>query len=104
MATRLYKDGDRMAIETDADTEGMFLEDFAVALEELIETGRHEHDWEFQFRFWLPEMVDICCAYRGYKNEVVKRTLYIAGEWGLPGQPEVEISGGEVKRLRNAGS
>ncbi len=33
----------------------------------------------FQFSFWLPQIVNICCKYRGYKSSVLARQLLISG-------------------------
>ena len=98
MRTRLYKNGDHMAIETDAINERAFLEDISTALSALIDSGTHEGDWEFQFGYWLPQIVDICCVYRGYKTEteVSKRTLLIAGVWDITVPLEVEVIDGRA--------
>jgi len=70
-----------MSIVTDAKDEREFLDQMSEAFTELVESGRYDGDWEFQFNFWLPQMVDICCAYRGYKNGVMIRKQFIAGEF-----------------------
>jgi len=75
----LHKDGDNMAIETDAKDEGDFLQSMGALLSQAIDAGDFAGDWEFQFSFWLPQMVDICCKLRGYKNEVHERRVLIAG-------------------------
>ena len=77
----LYKDGNVMGIATDEKTEPQFIEEISQLLGELIEEKEYEHDWEFQFFHWLPQIVDICCKYRGYKApDVDERILYIAGD------------------------
>jgi len=78
--TELFKDGDHLSIVTDAKDEGEFLLEVCEALDVLIGKGTFEGDWDFQLGFWLPEIVDICCAYRGYKSTVAKRVMYIAGD------------------------
>jgi hypothetical protein len=78
---KLYKDGDHMSIVTEAKDEREFLENLAALLSRLIDSGRHEGDWEFQLMRWLPQTVDICCKMRGYKVETVReRTVLIAGD------------------------
>lgn len=79
MSIRLYKDGDQMAIETDCEKEETFIEGMSLLLEDLIDKDEFIGDWEFQFRFWLPCIVDLCCAYRGYKNDVEIRKSLLAG-------------------------
>jgi hypothetical protein len=37
-------------------------------------------DWEFQFEKWLPQIVDICCKYRGYKNSVIEKKVLMSGD------------------------
>ena len=67
---QLFKDGDRMAIVTDAPTEDQFIRAFSDLLSRMIDDGQYEGDWEFQLGFWLPQVVDICCQYRGYSRDV----------------------------------
>jgi len=75
----LFKEGAHMSVKTDANSEGEFMDQFCEALAELIDKGWAKDDWKFQFHYWLPQLVDICCAYRGYKTGVEKKTVYIAG-------------------------
>ncbi len=75
----LYKDGDHMAIKTDCLDERDFIQELSAFLNQLIYEGEYEGDWEFQLRWWLPQVIDIACAYRGYKAPVEKRTIYITG-------------------------
>jgi len=74
-----YKDSDAMAIRTDAVTDTEFLEGCAKALSEMIEQQAQAGDWEFSLGFWIPQIVDIACSLRGYKSEVVTRTVRSAG-------------------------
>lgn len=90
----LYKDGDDMVIVTDAQTEGGFLNEFAELLAAMIENGTFDSDWEFQLRFWLPSVVDICCKYRGYKTDVLEKRVLCAGGSGFSGFPPL------VSRIR----
>ena len=78
MTTKLFKDGDRMAIQTDAPTEDQFMEDFSHILADMADHGTFESDWDFQFRIWLPQVVEVCCAYRGYKTTVSSKRQIIA--------------------------
>ena len=74
-----YKDGDAMAIRTDAATDSEFLDGCSSVISEMIEKGLYGNDWEFQLGFWLPQIVDIACSLRGYKSEVVTRTMRSTG-------------------------
>ena len=107
----LYKDGDHMAIKTDAMDEREFLDDISELFSEMIGDGKfigvadeggieigeslkefaEKHgkqlwcDWAFQFNYWLGNIVDICCKYRGYKNSVHEKKVLIAGTTSLSG-------------------
>lgn len=38
------------------------------------------NDWDFQFSNWLPQVIEICCKFRGYKSAVSEKRVLIAGE------------------------
>lgn len=101
----LYKDGDHMAIKTNAINEHVFLCEMSKLLSDMIARGMffnpsfedsdpaalaqaatedkdliYDNDWEFQFYYWLPLIVDICCKYRGLKSDVQERVELIAGD------------------------
>ena len=90
---KLYKDGDTMAILTDANDEREFSESFADALSLLIESGKYVGDWSFQLERWLPQYVEICCKYRGYKSNVKEKRLLTAGEFPYAEQFKVSEAG-----------
>lgn len=75
----LYKEGREMAIRTDAGSEPEFIEQFSELLNDLIASRYYEGIWDQQLRIWLPQFVEICCAFRGYKSDVDSRTVYVAG-------------------------
>lgn len=81
MATILYKDGDTMAVSTEADDEDQFHAEFCELLSDMINRNIFDGDWEFQLRFWLPQYVDICCKLRGYKSNVLEKRKIIAGQF-----------------------
>jgi len=103
----LYKDGDHMAVVTNADQEHEFWQAFCELLGKLItedifdsvplpDAGPDEReaphfggDWEFQLSYWLPAATDIVCRLRGYKNTVREERTLIAGEVSLAGQHKV---------------
>lgn len=72
---KLFKDGDSMAIVTDAANEDMFIEQVSEVLDALVEKNAFASDWAFQFRYWLKQVADICCKYRGYKNDVLEKRM-----------------------------
>lgn len=74
-----YKDNDALAIRTDAGTDQEFLDGCAKLIGEMIEAKGKEGDWEFSLGFWLPQIVDIACSLRGYKADVVTKTVRSAG-------------------------
>ena len=87
MSIQLHKDGDTMAIVTDALDEQDFTQEFSKLLSEMIDENSFEGDWEFQFDIWLPQFVDICCKYRGYKNNVEEKKVLIAGSFTPSSEP-----------------
>jgi len=89
---RLYKSGDSMAIQTDCSNEQEFVEMFTELLGGMVQEQRYEGDWEFQLSYWLPQFVDLCCAYRGYKADVEKQTMMTVGSRIVPDKPSHEIS------------
>jgi hypothetical protein len=119
---RLFKDGDSMAIITDAPDEQAFVFQMADLLSRMLASGDffvgkdandgtlvkvdnkkgeitgpidevYANDWEFQFRFWLPQIVDLCCKYRGYKNTIQEKKLMMAGAGWFKGDEPVASIG-----------
>lgn len=84
MTTKFYKNGDSMSIGTDAKDEDTFLDDCGRVLSALIDSGAHGGDWEFQFMYWLPQIVELCCKYRGYKSDVTEQCTLFAGSYVPP--------------------
>ena len=111
---KLFKDGDCMAISTDAKNEQEFITEISDLFSQMIRDGQFmfysisgedpsqilpidgkmtteilnmlfENDWGFQFAYWLPQIVDICCKLRGYKNDVFEKRILIAGHTGVNG-------------------
>lgn len=81
MAVKLFRDDHHLAIQTEAPNEEMFRAQFAKLLSSLIETNTYSEYWPSVLGPWLEQVVNICCAYRGYKVEgVEQRTLYTAGK------------------------
>ena len=118
----LFKDGDHMAIRTSCKDEREFLEKLALMLEGMIHDGKfiyaHElgqedpedfadgpflppyhNDWGFQLQMWLPQIVDICCKYRGYKSEVYEERVFIAGPPNLEGEQPIATTVKKAQRL-----
>lgn len=90
MSVQLYKDGNCMAIKTDCEDEDEFIDEFSVLLGAMIEDKEYEGDWMFQLTHWLPQVVDMCCAYRGYKTDVRKKQVLIAGFFDFKVPPNHE--------------
>lgn len=68
---KFFKDGDRMAIATDAKDENEFIYEISQLLDEMIDKKLHENDWQFQFQIWIPFIVNICNHYKGNKSPYV---------------------------------
>ncbi len=106
-----------MAIKTDAIDEREFIEEMSALLSNMLKEGAFmdapssdsdpaavaqeaaedflsffSNDWEFQFRYWLPQIVDICCKYRGYKSGVYVKRVIIAGRPSLNGMTMIAKS------------
>lgn len=79
MTTKLYKDGDRMGIQTDAASDLDFIDEFSTLFADMIDEGKYDGDWQFQLRFWLQYLVELCCKYRGYKADVEERRTLASG-------------------------
>lgn len=62
---RFYKDGDRMAIQTTAIEEDVFIGQVAVGLDHIIGAQLYQDDWEFQLVRWLPAYHELLCALQG---------------------------------------
>jgi hypothetical protein len=99
----LWKDGDDMAILTDSIDEDAFIRDFSEIMSAMIDDGTFEGDWDFQLCHWLPSFVDICCKYRGYKNNVYEKRVLAAGGSGFPNTFKVaSLDGNKVKIFRES--
>ena len=79
------------AITTDAEDERAFLDDLSVALIEDIATRKNSIDTT---RKLLSQIIDICCKYRGYKNNVTEKRVLTVGNI-LMGDPIVDLEGNE---------
>jgi len=105
---QLFKDGDSMAIRTDCQTEDDFIGEFSEMFNELIGEDYYQGDWEFQLRMWLPQFVELCCAFRGYKNVVDKKTVMTVGNGVFvvpqhefdPRKNQLEVAKGNVNGPR----
>jgi len=75
----LYKDGDTMGIATNCNTEEDFLNEMAEIIGSMIEEQKFAGDWDFQFGYWLPQIVDMCCKYRGFDSKAKESKRLIAG-------------------------
>jgi hypothetical protein len=76
---KLHKDGDNMAMSTNAQSEQEFLTALLPELAARLE--HHADDLEFQLERWIPQIVDLCCKLRGYKADVREHRVLVAGEW-----------------------
>jgi hypothetical protein len=78
---KFHKDGNSMAISTDAASEAEFMAAVVETLAAKIDSLEHATDWEFQLERWLPQIVNVCCKLRGYKADVTEHRVIVAGEW-----------------------
>jgi len=73
-----------MGIETDEPTESDFLNQVSTGLSDMIDSKKFEGDWQFQLDYWLRDIVDICCCFRGMASPVEIQTVLRAGRCGKP--------------------
>ena len=118
-----------MAIQTDAKDERAFIDEISFLFEEMIGNGQFfnldfadsdsaalaelaaeknlneifGNDWGFQLQEWLPQIVDICCKYRGYKNGVQEKRVLFSGNPGAGGLTPVASTQAN-NRVENDGS
>ena len=76
---KLWKNGDSMGIETNALDEDTFVEYLSYAFEHVIVKNQFDHDWAFQFNYWIRQSTDIICKLRGYKTTCNERRILSAG-------------------------
>ena len=121
---------DEMAIVTDSKDEREFIMDMSRLLGDMLSNAHFfsisqdddvaaraqlaaeeplslfENNWELELNWILPEIVDICCKYRGYKNGVKEKRLLIAGAFGFKGAkpiartPDIEIPKPQTKQSK----
>lgn len=75
---KIYKDGDRMGIETDCSTTDKLFDEFADMSDNISE--KFENDLAFQYRYLLPMIYKIALSLDGYKTEVSIRKVTYVGE------------------------
>ena len=97
MSIQLFKDGNTMSIVTDEGDERDFSQEFSHLISDMIDENVFGGDWEFQLDIWLPQYVDICCKYRGYKNSVEEKRVLIAGSFSPSSEPVSSIDHGATK-------
>lgn len=79
MSTVLHKDGEQFAIVTSAESEEEFRLQFALALQDMITSGKYEGEWAYHLNGWMEPATEVSCKYRGYKSSVIERRTLIAG-------------------------
>ncbi len=77
---KFFKDSDTMALRTDCPNETQTTIQFCTALADMIESGQYDGNWRYVLMGWIPSLVEIILAQRGYKAKVDKRTLLTAGD------------------------
>lgn len=82
-----FKDGNCMALRTDCKDEDEFVSQFCTALDRMISDGSYMNDWDFQLSHWLPQFVELVCAYRGYKTDASKEIVLAVGDRMLGERP-----------------
>lgn len=102
LKTEFFKNGDAMAIRTNATTEEEFISSASEVLGDLIDTGKYNGDWEFQLSRWLRQVVDITCKLRGYKADVEEQRVITAGDVAPAEGDRVGVFGARAEELVSA--
>lgn len=77
---KFYKNGDEMALRTDARNENELITEFSKGLALLIEMEEYKGNWDYVLMGWIPALNELVLAYRGYKAKVNRRVMYTAGD------------------------
>jgi hypothetical protein len=97
-----FKNGDALAIRTDAQTENEFFDGLADAIQQMS-NGEMKNDLEYHLRFWLPQAFEILCKLRGYKADVQEKRILMAGARFVPELPALRVGReGEVPTEKEA--
>lgn len=75
---KFFKDGKALALQTDANNEQDFTNDFGLALQDYMTSPSFEGNYELNA--WLKSYAEICCKMRGYKADVREQRLLTVGE------------------------
>jgi hypothetical protein len=86
---KLYKDGNVTGVETNAADSPDFMRLLAQALGKLVEDGKYESDWEYQFSQWLPQAFNINAKLNGYKSDVQEIRVLRSGYSSFSSNDEV---------------
>lgn len=76
---KLYKDGDRMAVETNCTDPDTFIQQCSEVLDKLIEEGEFDGDWALQLMYWLPQIATIYYKLGGDLSELESSSFFVAG-------------------------
>lgn len=96
---RIYQDGEAVAIATTLTDEQDFNRSISTALSEFLASAKGSS--EELLASALPQIVDLCCAMRGYKAPLVeKQQLLIAGR--IPPRDSTLVASSEEKPEREA--
>jgi len=85
-----FKNGDALAIRTDAQNETEFFDGLAEAITQMA-SGEMKNDLEYHLRFWLPQAFEILCKLRGYKADVQEKRVLMAGARFVPEMPAIRV-------------
>lgn len=97
----LHKDGQHMAVETNAASEDEFLEGFSSAIAMVVQSGVHDGDLDFQLRYWMECAFNVIAKMRGYKSECAEDRQLIA--WvGSPRMGGAAVAGFDGKSWLSA--
>lgn len=78
---KLYRDGTKLAIQTNAPDERTFVEQFAATLAQtIVPDSKQQQELRLLLNGWLPAFIEISCKLRGYKSAATEQRVLTAGE------------------------
>lgn len=94
---KLFRDGTKVAVQTNIQDEREFTAEFAATVAELVvKSPQDENELSLQLNGWLTPFVEICCKLRGYKSATREERLITAGE--VPPQDSALVVSMDDKR------
>jgi hypothetical protein len=89
VVTKLFREGDEFAVQTNADSEQDFHYSFVSELHGILRAQAPGADTEYQLLGWLGWYAEVVCKLRGYKADAVVQRVISAGSIALKDEDRV---------------